>query len=54
MLAADLQMDEDQMKIILILFYKVKKNLDADFIQKSSGFIQQYLNERDGPEAIHN
>jgi hypothetical protein len=54
MLAADLKLDEDQMKNILILFYKVKKNLDSDFILKSNEFILQNLNERDGPEAIHN
>jgi hypothetical protein len=39
MLAADLKVDEDQMKNILILFYKVKKNLDSDFILKSNEFI---------------
>jgi hypothetical protein len=39
MLAADLKVDEEQMKNILILFYKVKKNLDFDFILKSNEFI---------------
>lgn len=40
MLAAELQLDEEQMKNILILFYKVKKDLDPSFFQKSNNFIE--------------
>lgn len=31
MLAAELNLDEEQMKNILVLFYKVKKELDPGF-----------------------